>query len=84
MEKIEPPGSKAEVGGKGERSPEQYLLYIYKGYKIHSCIGFLGMELDEVLNIPDVGNALTVCPLKLVGAGLDDLGDDEGSFPGGG
>jgi hypothetical protein len=40
--------------------------------------------VTKVLDIPDVGNALTVNPLKVVGRRADDFHHDEGTFPRGG
>jgi hypothetical protein len=37
-----------------------------------------------MLDLPDVGNALTVSPLEAVGRQTDDLHHDEGTFPRGG
>jgi hypothetical protein len=38
----------------------------------------------KVLDIPDIGNALTISPLEAVGRRADDFHHDEGTFPRGG
>jgi hypothetical protein len=41
----------------------------------------LVVEATQVLDVPDVWDAMTVGPLKAVGHWTDDLHHDEGTFP---
>jgi hypothetical protein len=39
------------------------------------------IEATQVLDVPDVRDALTVGPLEAIGCWTDDLHHDEGTFP---
>lgn len=57
-------------------------IQMKKGYRVHR-FALLRMELDEVLDVPDVGDGITISPLQKVCAGLNNFADDEGSLTGG-